>query len=94
MVNRVVSFKCDEKFLELIEKMRLKYGYIERSEFIRDAIRFYIFYLNTLNNNYNPEKDPVCIEDAGLPEKLYRYLRLLGNKYNTVSYTHLTLPTN
>ena len=38
MPLRVITFKADERFLEEVEKARLKIGFSERSEFIRFAL--------------------------------------------------------
>lgn len=81
-MSRVVSFKCDEKFLELIDTIRLRYGYNIRSMFIRDAIKFFIFYLNVFNNISDCERDQSSIDELDLPEKLYYHLKMLSNIYD------------
>ena len=43
--KRVVSVKLDVDLIEYIDSILPRYGYSNRSEFIREAIMFYLAYL-------------------------------------------------
>ncbi len=48
--KRVVSVKLDIDTIELIDRIVQEYGYASRSEFIREAIYFYIAFLSRKGN--------------------------------------------
>jgi metal-responsive CopG/Arc/MetJ family transcriptional regulator len=52
--SKTISVKLDAETIDEIEKLRKRFNYSNRSEFIRDAIRFYIKVLSNLN-----EKDEI-----------------------------------
>lgn len=47
--NKVISFKIEDDFLEIIDLYKEKLGYKNRSDLIRDAICSYL-------DNLNPKK--------------------------------------
>ncbi len=47
--TKTISVKLDAETIDEIEKLRKRFNYSNRSEFIRDAIRFYIKFLSNLN---------------------------------------------
>ncbi|MCI4438088.1 MAG: ribbon-helix-helix protein, CopG family [Ignisphaera sp.] len=52
--TKTISVKLDAETIDEIERLRKRFNYSNRSEFIRDAIRFYIKVLSNLN-----EKDEI-----------------------------------
>jgi metal-responsive CopG/Arc/MetJ family transcriptional regulator len=49
-ITKVISLKLDMETLNEVEQLCRKFNYKSRSEFIRDAIQFYIKALKHFNN--------------------------------------------
>ncbi len=62
--KKVVSVKLDVDIIEQMDKVWREYGYSSRSEFIREAILFYMMYLSQRKARKRAEADDDAVKEV------------------------------